>query len=76
LRGSFAFSSGGFLRYLLCLCFERFANGQSLDGIINAVQNLSNDAKNDEGLRNWFKELDEYVRKVYCHLLGQAFTNR
>jgi hypothetical protein len=43
---------------------ERFANGHSLDGIFGAVDQLSTDAQNDEGLRNWFKELNTYIRKV------------
>ncbi|KAG8861957.1 hypothetical protein FRB96_002400 [Tulasnella sp. 330] len=43
---------------------ERFANGQSLDGIEQAVRVMYDDAQKDEGLRNWFRELDEYVRKT------------
>ena len=45
---------------------ERFANGQSLDTIGDAIQTLYRDAQQDEELRNWFKSVDAYVRKVSC----------
>jgi hypothetical protein len=43
---------------------ERFANGKSLDGIINAAQRLSDDAQNDPDLKRWFDELDLYAKKT------------
>ncbi|KDQ18076.1 hypothetical protein BOTBODRAFT_155126 [Botryobasidium botryosum FD-172 SS1] len=42
---------------------ERFANGRSLDGIINAVQQLAEDSRNDEQLRLWFEEMEAYVKR-------------
>ena len=41
---------------------ERFANGQSMQPIFDSVDQLYTDAKNDDGLRSWFRELDHYVR--------------
>ncbi|QRW17273.1 hypothetical protein RhiXN_05275 [Rhizoctonia solani] len=43
---------------------ERFANGQSMDPILDATGALWDDAQKDEGLRAWFRKMDEYVRKV------------
>ncbi|KZO93654.1 hypothetical protein CALVIDRAFT_539829 [Calocera viscosa TUFC12733] len=43
---------------------ERFANNTSLDGIINACQDLYNDAQNDAALRGWFEKLDGFVRRT------------
>jgi hypothetical protein len=43
---------------------ERFANNQSIDPIIDAVNVLSDDAKRDPELRAWFKEVNSYIRKV------------
>ncbi|CAE7147721.1 unnamed protein product [Rhizoctonia solani] len=43
---------------------ERFANGQSMDPILNATGALWDDAQKDEDLRAWFRKMDEYVRKV------------
>ncbi|KZT25454.1 hypothetical protein NEOLEDRAFT_1133378 [Neolentinus lepideus HHB14362 ss-1] len=43
---------------------ERFANNQSMDPIIDAFNQLSEDARQDEELRKWFKSVDAYVRKV------------
>ncbi|KAG8928965.1 hypothetical protein FRC02_006163 [Tulasnella sp. 418] len=58
---------------------ERFANGKSLDGIENAARTLWEDAQRDEDLRNWFRELDEFVRKTLLepgYVLSPACTNR
>ncbi|GAA5972551.1 hypothetical protein JCM8115_000263 [Rhodotorula mucilaginosa] len=41
---------------------ERFANGQSMQPIFDSVDQLYTDAKNDDGLRSWFRELDHYIR--------------
>lgn len=43
---------------------ERFANGQSLDVIFSAIDNLIRDARSDEEFRAWFRSVDAYVRKV------------
>ncbi|KAK4699364.1 hypothetical protein P7C70_g6896, partial [Phenoliferia sp. Uapishka_3] len=43
---------------------ERFANGQSMQPILDAVNQLYTDAKNDQELTSWFKQLDAYVRRV------------
>jgi len=43
---------------------ERFANNQSIDPIIDAFNVLSDDATRDPKLREWFKEIDSYIRKV------------
>ncbi|GAA5978322.1 hypothetical protein JCM10908_004313 [Rhodotorula pacifica] len=41
---------------------ERFANGESMQPIFDSVDQLYTDAKNDDGLRQWFRELDHYIR--------------
>ncbi|KAF8874992.1 hypothetical protein BD779DRAFT_1450453 [Infundibulicybe gibba] len=43
---------------------ERFANGKSLSVVTDAVNKLIADARRDEGLRDWFRSVDSYVRKV------------
>ncbi|RDX46088.1 hypothetical protein OH76DRAFT_1407219 [Lentinus brumalis] len=43
---------------------ERFANGKSLGMIGDAMQALYVDAQKDEDLRNWFRSVDAYTRKV------------
>jgi hypothetical protein len=43
---------------------ERFANGRSMDQIKDAVDVLYDDANRDEELRNWFKQVNQYARKV------------
>ncbi|KAJ1306987.1 hypothetical protein OPQ81_007967 [Rhizoctonia solani] len=43
---------------------ERFANGQSMDPILDATGALWDDAQKDEELRAWFRKLDQYVRRV------------
>ncbi|KEI39762.1 uncharacterized protein L969DRAFT_17670 [Mixia osmundae IAM 14324] len=43
---------------------ERFANGQSMQPIFDAVDQLYSDAQNDERLKRWFGELDTYIRNV------------
>ena len=44
---------------------ERFANGKSLSIIGDAMQQLYKDAQQDEELRQWFRDVDAYTRKVY-----------
>jgi len=43
---------------------ERFANGQSMQPIFDAVNQLYVDAQNDSELRHFFSELDAYIRQV------------
>ncbi|KAH7327708.1 hypothetical protein B0J17DRAFT_680633 [Rhizoctonia solani] len=43
---------------------ERFANGHSMDPILDATGALWDDAQKDEDLRAWFRKTDEYVRRV------------
>lgn len=43
---------------------ERFANGMSLGVIGDAMQALYRDAQQDEDLKEWFRSVDRYVRKV------------
>ena len=44
--------------------FERFANGRSLHTIGEPMRVLYDDAQQDERLRHWFRDVDEYVREV------------
>ncbi len=53
-------TSLGEIRTLL----ERFANGRSLDTIGDAARALYEDAQQDDGLRHWFREVDEFVRRA------------
>jgi len=41
---------------------ERLAGGVSLDVIGNAARQLYEDSRNDEGLRNWFTEVNNFAR--------------
>ena len=43
---------------------ERFANGRSLSTIGDAMRALYEDSQQDERLRHWFHDVDEYVREV------------
>jgi hypothetical protein len=47
---------------------ERFANDKSLDIIIDAINALVDDTHRDQGLREWFKSIDGYIRKVFLPL--------
>jgi hypothetical protein len=42
---------------------ERFANSTSFDDLIDSVNQVYKDAEQDPELRNWFKQLDIYIRK-------------
>ncbi|KAI0674595.1 hypothetical protein C8Q78DRAFT_1117563 [Trametes maxima] len=50
---------------------ERFANGKNLSIIGDAMQQLYQDAQQDEELRQWFRRVDSYIRKV---LLDPGFV--
>lgn len=43
---------------------ERFANGQNMHQIKDAIDALYDDANRDEEMRNWFKQVNQYSRKV------------
>jgi len=43
---------------------ERFANGMSLDTVSRAVDDLIDDARGDDALREWFSAVDTYLRRV------------
>ncbi|GAA5934568.1 uncharacterized protein JCM15063_004617 [Sporobolomyces koalae] len=42
---------------------ERFANGASMQGIFDSVDQLYTDSKNDSELSHWFHELNTYIRQ-------------
>jgi hypothetical protein len=46
---------------------ERFANGESIDIIIDAVNALVDDAQRDKEFKDWFKKVDTYIHKVRPH---------
>ncbi|TVY31893.1 Uncharacterized protein LSUB1_G008363 [Lachnellula subtilissima] len=43
---------------------ERFANGTSTNDLFEAINNIYRDADKDPELKNWFKSMDKYIRKV------------
>jgi hypothetical protein len=43
---------------------ERFANGRSMQPLWDAVDQMYTDAREDEGLRNWYHRANEYIHKV------------
>ena len=43
---------------------ERFANGKSMDGMQNALDQIYTDTQNDEELRRWFTRLNEYAHRA------------
>lgn len=43
---------------------ERFADGQTMDGIFDAINVLIDDTRRDPELRDWFANVDTYMRKV------------
>lgn len=42
---------------------ERFANSTSFDDLIDSINQIYKDADRDPELKNWFKQLNGYVRK-------------
>lgn len=42
---------------------ERFANGTSFDDLVDAIDQIYTDANNDPELKNWFRDVDRYIRK-------------
>lgn len=43
---------------------ERFANGESLQPVFDAINQIYVDAQNDPELKAWFQTVDKYIRKV------------
>ncbi|WWC90750.1 uncharacterized protein L201_005687 [Kwoniella dendrophila CBS 6074] len=43
---------------------ERFANGRSMNGITDALDQIYSDAQNDSHLRGYFSRLNDYVHRV------------
>jgi hypothetical protein len=43
---------------------ERFANSTSSDDLIDSINQIYKDADNDPELKNWFKHVDAYIRKI------------
>ena len=50
----------GELRTLL----ERFANGQSMNGIYDSIEKLADDARRDQELRRWLEDVGTYTRRT------------
>jgi hypothetical protein len=48
---------------------ERFANYKLMDIVVDAINALVDDTRRDESLREWFKSVDVYIRKVSLPLL-------
>ncbi|KYG40630.1 hypothetical protein M433DRAFT_160147 [Acidomyces richmondensis BFW] len=42
---------------------ERFANSTSFDDLFDAINQIYRDADNDPELKNWFKDMDKYIRR-------------
>ncbi|PVI01420.1 hypothetical protein DM02DRAFT_344298 [Periconia macrospinosa] len=42
---------------------ERFANSTSFDDLIDSINQIYKDADRDPDLKNWFKNVDNYIRK-------------
>ncbi|KAF2873840.1 hypothetical protein BDV95DRAFT_489392 [Massariosphaeria phaeospora] len=42
---------------------ERFANSTSFDDVIDSINQIYRDADRDPELKNWFKQLDAFIRK-------------
>ena len=53
---------------------ERFANYKLLDIVIDAINALTDDTRRDQNLREWFKSVDIYIRKVLLPLLHYTHT--
>lgn len=43
---------------------ERFANGRPTQPILDAIDQIYTDVKNDPELKDWFKRLDSYLRRL------------
>ena len=43
---------------------ERFANGKSMQGMTDALDQIYTDAKNDDSLRGWFTKANEFAHRA------------
>lgn len=43
---------------------ERFANGTSTNDLFDSINNIYRDADQDPELKDWFKQVDAYIRKA------------
>ncbi|KAF2260130.1 hypothetical protein CC78DRAFT_501986 [Lojkania enalia] len=43
---------------------ERFANSTSFDDLVDSINQVYRDADQDPELRNWFKRMDSYIRRL------------
>jgi len=48
----------------LKILLEYFANSTSMDDMIDAVNDIYDDAEKDPKLKQWFREVDTYIRRV------------
>jgi len=48
----------------LKILLEYFANSTSLDDLTDAVNDIYEDAEKDPKLKQWFREVDSYIRRV------------
>ncbi|KAJ6029300.1 hypothetical protein N7444_012287 [Penicillium canescens] len=51
------------VQYNLRTLVERFANNTSLDSFFNSLNTVYHDAEKDPELKNWFKNIDNLIRK-------------
>ena len=42
---------------------ERFANSTSFDDVVDAINQIYKDADSDPELKNWFKDMDKFIRR-------------
>ena len=56
-------SDNGNLLTQIKTLLERFANSTSFDDVIDAINQIYRDADADPELKNWFKDLDKFVRR-------------
>ncbi|KLT41292.1 hypothetical protein CC85DRAFT_286608 [Cutaneotrichosporon oleaginosum] len=76
-------ATGTLSNFLVIL--ERFANGQSLQPVRNALDQIYTDARNDQQLDAWWKAINDYVHAVLlepgyvmedeCNEHGRALVN-
>ena len=57
------------------MVLERFADGKSLNIIVEAVDAMIDDARRDEELKGWWQSVDAYVRKVSCSNQYSRYTS-
>jgi len=43
---------------------ERFANGKSMQGMQDALDQIYRDVQNDDGLRNWFSRFNDFMHRA------------